>query len=276
VARVLRTTDSNLLIEKMEPRAVSAAASLLWGHTIDATRLRELPDDCRPHNRVDAYAIQRALARTSGQPVVGWKIAATSVAGQHHIGVDGPLAGSLLADRVLANGASVSIERNLMRVAEAEFAFRFGRALPPRGREYDVSEVLDAVDTLEPTIEIPDSRYEDFARVGAPQLIADNACAYFLVVGAPAPVDWRGMDLAAHGVRGSLNDKHAAEGSGSNVLGDPRTALTWLANELVTFGDGLRAGDLVTTGTCIVPVAIVPGDRFRADFGPLGSVRVQL
>ena len=60
-----------------------------------------------------------------------------------------------------------------MRVAEAEFAFRLKRSLPARERVYGVQEVLDAVESLHPAIEIPDSRYDDFAGVGAPQLIAD-------------------------------------------------------------------------------------------------------
>ena len=68
----------------------------------------------------------------------------------------------------------------------------------------------------------------------------------------------------------------AAEGIGANVLGDPRAALTWLANELRVFGAGLRAGDLVTTGTCIPPVPLAPGDSFRVDFGALGSCDVSL
>ncbi|HEY7496986.1 MAG TPA: fumarylacetoacetate hydrolase family protein [Vicinamibacterales bacterium] len=261
----------------MNASAANAAASLLWRHWTGATRLPALPIECRPETRADGYAIQRALASLSGQPIVGYKIAATSAAGQRHIGVDGPLAGTLLADRVLDSGASISIEGNAMRVAEAEFAFRIGRALPPRGRSHDISqdEVLDAVDALCPTIEIPDSRYEDFARVGAPQLIADAACAWFLVVGAPARVDWRALDLAAHTVATFLNGAPAASGAGSNVLGDPRIALTWVANELCRFGEGLREGDLVTTGTCIPPVAIAPGDSFRVDFGVLGTCSVR-
>ena len=205
----------------------------------------------------------------SGQPVVGWKIAATSAAGQQHIAVDGPLVGSLLADRLLAAGACIALAGNLMRVAEAEFAFRFARPLGRREAPYGVDEVMDAVSELHPTIEIPDSRYEDFARVGAAQLIADNACASWLLVG-PAASDWRHRDLAAHTVTASLNGALAATGTGANVLGDPRVALTWMVNELRVYGDGVRAGDLVTTGTCIPPVLIAPGSRFRADFGDFG------
>jgi 2-keto-4-pentenoate hydratase len=258
----------------MDPSDVAAAAEILRHHWTTSTRLASLPDQCRPFTRVDGYSIQRRLAALSGQPVVGWKIAATSTLGQAHIGVDGPLAGSLLADRVLDSGAVVSLTGNHMRVAEAEFGFRFDRGLPPRDAPYRQDEVLDAVSALHPTVEIPDSRYEDFAVVGAPQLIADNACACWLVVGAAAPADWRALDLAAHAVGTTLNGRPAEAGAGYKVLGSPINALTWIANELQTFGDGLRDGDLVTTGTCIAPVAIVPGDTFHADFGRLGSIDV--
>ena len=163
-----------------------------------------------------------------------------------------------------------------MRVAEAEFAFRLKRPLGAREAVYGVPEVMDAVESLHPAIEIPDSRYENFAGVGAPQLIADCACAYWLAIGNAAVNDWRQLDLSAHEVRTTLNGNPAANGIGANVLRDPRLALTWLANELRTYGGGLRAGDWVTTGTCITPVAIAPGDSFRADFGALGGVAVEL
>ena len=112
--------------------------------------------------------------------------------------------------------------------------------------------------------------------MGAPQLIADCACASWLIVGEPASMDWRPLDLASHTVATYLNDQPAATGVGSNVLRDPRLALTWLANELRTYGQGLAAGDLITTGTCIDPVPIAPGDEFSVDFGELGALRVQL
>jgi 2-keto-4-pentenoate hydratase len=260
--------------------AISAAATLLWGHWTASTRIPELPEHCRPADRSDAYAIQAAVAGLSCQRVVGWKIAATSQVGQAHIGVDGPLAGSLLNERVLGapeGGKAhvrVSLDGNFMRVAEAEFAFRLGRSLPARSRVYGVQEVLEAVDSLHPAIELPDSRYDNFARVGAPQLIADSACACWLIVGEATRADWRRRDLAAHTVETFLNDQPAETGVGANVLRDPRLALTWLANELRTYGQGLQAGDLVTTGTCIPPVPIAAGDSFRADFGEFGAVEV--
>lgn len=252
------------------------AADMLWRHWQQRTRLDGLPDVCRPADRAAGYSTQREIVSLSGQPVVGWKIAATSPAGQKHIGVDGPLAGPLLANRVLADGSDVPLAGNIMNVAEAEFAFTFARRLPRRAEPYTQDEVLAAVASLHPSIEVPDSRYNDFARVGAPQLIADTACACWFVLGAPTQADWRSRDLVAHTVTAYRNGQPVATGSGANVLGDPRIALTWLVNELRTYADGVDAGQFVTTGTCVVPVPIKPGDEVRADFGDLGAVEVRL
>jgi 2-keto-4-pentenoate hydratase len=254
---------------------IGTAASVLWTNWQRASRIRELPADCRPPDRAAGYAIQSKLAELSGQDISGWKIAATSRAGQKHIQVDGPLAGRLLSERVLHDGARVPLAGNIMRVAEAEFAFRLGRDLGKRKTEYELSEVLDAVESLHTAIEVPDSRYEDFTVVGAPQLIADDACACWFILGGAAPDNWRSIDLAQHKVDGYRNGALTSQGSGANVLGDPRVALTWIANELTIFGDGMKAGQIVTTGTCITPIPVAPGDQVRMDFGFFGSVHAR-
>jgi 2-keto-4-pentenoate hydratase len=259
----------------MQPTQIATAAQTIWQHWNNATQMEALPAECRPQTRAAGYAIQAAFAQLVGQPIVGWKIAATSLAGQQHIGVDGPLAGRLFAHRVLPGGATLSLDGIAMRLAEAEFTFRFRDALPKRDEAYTVEEVLAAVDTLHPAIEIPDSRFLAVARAGAPQLIADDACASWYLLGAATTADWRSLDLAAHPVRAYREDTLIAQGSGANVLGDPRIALTWIANELSRYDDGLHAGQFVTTGTCVVPMPIAPGDHLRVDFGVLGTIEAQ-
>ena len=96
------------------------------------------------------------------------------------------------------------------------------------------------------------------------------------MLGPAAAVDWRALDLAAHTVTGEVVGGVRRDGLGANVLGDPRTALTWLANELSALGLPLAAGVVVTTGTCLVPLEIQPGDRLAMDFGPLGRVEARL
>ena len=186
--------------------------------------------------------------------------------------MDGPLAGRLLAGKISQSPATLSLGANGMRVVELEFAFRLARDLPPRGHAYSTDEVMASVASLHAAIEIPDSRFLDFSTAGPAQLIADSACAGLFVWGSEAASDWRTIDLAAHPVSLSLNGVQAGEGCGANVLGDPRIALTWLANELTVRAGGLKAGQIVTTGTCIQPTDITPGTRVLGDFGSLGTV----
>src|SRR6478735_5351556 len=197
----------------------------------------------------------------------------TSAAGQQHINVDGPMAGRILAETVIPNGGTASMTGNEMRVGEPEFAFRMAKDLPPRSQPYTMEQVLGAVGALHPAIEIPDSRFSDFVSAGAAQLIADNACAHLFVLGSPATSNWRKLDLAEQRPVIALRGKRYS-GYGKNVLGDPREALVWLANELRQLGATLRAGQIVTTGTCHPPLPIQSGDFFAADFGSLGKVSV--
>ncbi|RZN08645.1 hydratase [Bradyrhizobium genosp. SA-3] len=252
---------------------IAAASQVLVKHWRDGTKLDALDARLRPQSRADGYAIQAALETQSSGKLFGWKIAATSVSGQKHINVTGPLAGRIMSDTVIADGGTASMKGNEMRVGEPEFAFRMGRDLPPRAVPFTVDEVLAAVDTFHPAIEIPDSRFTDFARAGEAQLIADNACAHLFVLGAPTTADWRALDLVEERPQITLHGQRYL-GHGKNVLGDPRAALAWLANELRGLGIPLRAGEVVTTGTCHPPLPIKAGDHFAADFGVLGKVSV--
>jgi 2-keto-4-pentenoate hydratase len=255
----------------MDKDQIAAASRTISGHWRTGTKLGALESSQRPQSRVEGYAIQAELEK-SGK-LFGWKIAATSEAGQKHINVAGPMAGRILSQTVIADGGTASMHGNEMRVAEPEFCFRMARDLPPRPLAYSVAEVLDAVATLHPAIEIPDSRFADFVGAGEAQLIADNACAHLFVLGAATAADWRNRDLVAEKPVTTMRGRTFV-GHGRNVLGDPRVALAWLANELRELGLTLRAGEVVTTGTCHPPLPIASGDRMDADFGVLGKVSV--
>ncbi|GAA2545224.1 2-keto-4-pentenoate hydratase [Pseudonocardia hydrocarbonoxydans] len=237
-------------------------AELLWAAWRRGERMTALPEP--PADEAAGMAVQNALRPLVGESY-GWKIAATSAAGQAHVRVSGPLPGPLFTRFRFAPGDVLPSHDLHMRVAEAEFAFRLGADVHPG------DDVLAAVDALHLAVELPDSRFVDFAAVGPAQLLADAACASRFVLGPEVP-DWRGLDLSTAGTALWINGAEAARGTGAAVLGDPRTALAWLAAELPRFGHRLRAGDVVTTGTTTPPPTVGPGDAVRADFGELGSV----
>ena len=164
-------------MDRGSARRASDLLARCWreGQVIDA-----LPPPLRPVSRAEGYAIQAEIEALSEKPLFGWKIAATSVAGQKHIGVDGPLAGRLLAERVHGDDDEIPLGANRMRVAECEFAFRMGRDLPPRETPYEREDVLDAVADLCLAIEVPDSRYADFVTAGGPRSSPTTPALTFL------------------------------------------------------------------------------------------------
>ena len=251
------------------------AAALIAQCWRDASKRADLPESVRPLTLDDGYRAQAQLPAAMGDSVIGYKLAATAATGQRHIGVDGPVVGRLLASRVADDGASLAMQGNRMLVAECEFVFKLASDLPPREAPYTRDEVMAAVASLHPGLEMPDSRFADFASAGAAQLAADNACTHWMVIGAATRANWRDVDLAEHPTCLHINGAVVTRGHGKDVLGDPRNALTWLANQFAILGDGLRAGQLITTGVTGQPSAIKNGDQITADLGVFGSVSVR-
>ncbi len=252
----------------MDDRA-ARGAELVWQAWTSGERVAELPEDVRPRTVEDGFAVQQALAAHAGSSY-GWKIAATSAAGQAHIRVAGPLPGRLFDRFRHDEGDRLPVHDNLLRVAEAEFAFVMARDV---GAAVDRESVLAAVGALHLAIEAPDTRFTAYDTAGMAQLVADDGVAGRFVLGAAVP-GWRGLDLPACPTALHVNGVLAQTGRGADVLGDPGAALAWLAAELARLGCGLRTGDVVTTGTTTTPAVIGPGDDVVADFGELGTVRV--
>lgn len=262
------------MLTATNPSSAQAARQLVDAWTA-GDHIDDLPHPARPLDLAAGYAIQALWPALLNQPVAGWKIAATSEAGQKHIAVSGPLAGPVFAHRVHSPGVPVSLEHNRMRVAECEVVFHFAQSLNPRPHGYSRSEVLAALAAVGPGIEVPDSRFLHFESAGAAQLTADCACTNDMVLGTPVALDARLEQLAGLSVRAEVSDGRIATGSGRNVMGDPVEALVWLVNELGRSGQTLQAGQFVTTGACVPPIPVIPGQRVQADFGWLGQLQAE-
>ena len=256
----------------MSQTTADRAAARLWKLWEDQGTIDALPEDERPRTLDEGWHIQRSLDVHAG-PHVGWKVAATSPAGQRSIGADGPVLGRLYDHAIVPTGSSLCVEPMAMRMAEAEFAFTIKRDLDPGVGPLSRQRVLGSVATLHPAIEVPDSRFTDFRTVGLHSLVADAMGVGFLVVGEPAAA-WNTDDLPGLAVTMYRNETIASAGVGRDVLGDPVDALVWTATELARRGLMLREGDIVTTGGCTPLIAVAAGDRLVADFGELGQVHV--
>jgi len=231
------------------------------------------PDGLAPASIDDGYAVQAAFADEWDEPRAGWKVACTARDQQEMVGVDHPFCGRVLAPYVFDSPARVEAARFHRTGLETEFAFRMARDLPPRDAPYERDEVAGAVAALHPALEIVSPRWTEWLSMGAVGILADCAANGGAVLG-PAVADWQVHDLAAREVTLAFDGAEVARGRGERVLGHPLVSLTWIANELAARAGGLRAGEIVLTGTCTGLNWIEPGVAARADFGPLGSVEV--
>ncbi len=110
-----------------------------------------------------------------------------------------------------------------------------------------------------PAIEIIDSRIADW-RITLPDTIADNASSGMLVLGGrPTPLDR--VDPRAIGATLRRNGEVIATGDSGAVLGNPVTAVAWLANKVHAFGVTLEAGHVILPGSCTRAYDVAQGRR---------------
>jgi 2-keto-4-pentenoate hydratase len=260
----------------VEPRVIDPAARERVADELAAAERDRAPIDPLPPRYpgidvADAYRValrnvERRIA--AGARVVGHKVGLSSPVMQQMMGVDRPDYGHLLDDMAFDETRPIALDRFCRPRVEVEIAFGLADALPGAG--CTEADVLAAVAWVAPALEIIDSRIRDW-RIGIVDTIADNASSAGFVLGAarvsPARLDLRTIEavLRRDGVE-------LGRGRSDAVLGNPLTAVAWLARTVAEFGVELRAGHVVLPGSCTRAVDLVPGASYRADFAGLGSV----
>lgn len=219
----------------------------------------------------DAYEIQlvNVRRRTAGGAVVrGHKVGLSSRAMQQMMSVDEPDYGHLLSDMFVAENTAIPAATMCAPRVEVEIAFVLRESLPAPG--CTVADVLRCTAFVCPALEIIDSRIRDWN----PTLIdtiADNASSGLVVLGGRAtPVD--NLDLRTIGAALRINGALVATGATGAVLGNPVTAVAWLANKVAQFGVSLDAGSVILPGSCTKAYDVAAGQTVRADFDQLGTV----
>jgi 2-keto-4-pentenoate hydratase len=235
--------------------------------------MKPLTDRYSELDVVDAYEIQLLNIRArvaAGARVVGHKVGLSSEAMQKMMGVDEPDYGHLLDDMEVFEDRPVPAGKFLYPRVEVEVGFILADDLPGAGCTED--DVLAATAAFAPSIELIDTRITDW-KIKLGDTIADNASSAGWVLGtdrvSPKDVDVKNIDAVL-----TRNGEVVAEGRSDAVLGNPVTAVAWLARKVDQFGVRLRAGDIVLPGSCTRAIDARPGDDFVADFLGLGSVRL--
>ena len=212
-----------------------------------------------------AYAIQLGLiARrcAAGERQIGWKVGLTAPAIQQQFGFHEPVFGCVLNSR--PSGHVFAPADLIAPGFENELCMRLAVDL---SGTVTLDEARAAIDLVYPALEIIETRGPFTEQIAL--ALADNAQQKTVVLGSPSPLP---ADLTAIEAHVSINGQRVATGTGDAVLGNPLHSIVWLASKLGAYGRGLKAGEIVMTGSFTRQFPITPGDKIETVFSSLGSV----
>jgi 2-keto-4-pentenoate hydratase len=255
---------------------ILAAAKIIAAARRSRAPLKSFRPDLAPKDEAEGYWIQRAvhdLLLPYFGAMVGYKIGCTSAVMQQYLDIPHPCGGGVFEKGVHDSGATLRAADFVRVGVECEIAVKLGRDMPPSEAPFTAEWVAEAIEAYLPAIEIVDDRYVKWETMGAPTLVADDFFAAGCVLGEPVARSAAPNLLAVTG-RAVVNGVEAGQGTGADVLGHPHNALAWLANHLAAESKGLRAGQIVLTGSLVKTLWLKPGDSVTMELEGLGNVSV--
>lgn len=245
-----------------EKDLISAADMLL-----DARRtckpIADLPKQLRPTTLEEAYFIQDRMS-WAYERIGGWKIGAPTPDAT-------PSFAPMPADWMTSSGCGLRGIAHRYRGVEAEIAFKLGADLPQRETPYTREEVVAAIASMHPAIEVLETALLNPDEATKLTSVADMSMHGGFVYGDPVP-DWQNIDFSKESVSLAIDGAVRVERTGSNTSGDLMRLLPWLANEGASRTEGLKKGDWITTGSWTGNTLAAPGASVETRFARAGQV----
>jgi len=252
-----------------------AAEALLAAHDANL-QFRTLGPPDGPATIADAYDIQDryvALLRGRHGDAAGYKVGLTSAPMQAFCRIDHPIAGVVLAGRVVQSGVSLRRADFGRLGLEFEIAVRIASDIPVTGVPLTAETIRPHIGGLCAAVEIVDDRSADYGALDVRSLVADNSWNAGIVLSEFATT-W--PDLEAMLGRATKDDVAIGEGHGRDILGHPFNSVAWLASQLASRGAGLKAGQVVMTGSVMKTVFPEGDATYRFELAEIGSVEVRV
>ena len=254
----------------------ATAAALVVVSRLSGSALEGLPENLRPADELAGYSVQQCahalLERAGFGRRIGWKIGCTTRTMQEYLGMEDPSAGGMFQANCWRRHHHFTSTGERRLGAECEVAVRLAVDLPPRSAPYTEADMAQSVAASMAAIEVVEDRYVDYSALDAPTLIVDDFFHHSCVLG-PEVEEFDPHDLANTNATMLVNNEPIGSGQGSEIMGDPLTALTWLANGCLRWGAFLRAGDIVLLGSVVRTHWVVGDTEVIAVNDKLGEVR---
>lgn len=215
---------------------------------------------------VDPYLVQAEVAALTGTAAAGWKTG---------FGPDRtPIAGPIFASDMRDNGGTYRLVPGETVLVEVELAIRLARDLPP-GRVFSIDDVLAATAEMLVGIELIGTRYANADAAPFAARLADNLNNGAYVAGE-GTCDFAGLARQGLPMRLWIDGGLVADHPGVHPDGDPLLGVAaWASAQADRLG-GLKAGQVITTGSLNKTTPLSGGARIEAELEGLGRVRLQI
>lgn len=254
--------------ERMITPQQEAAAQFMAAARKSGIPGERVPENIRPMDLESALVIQRRVVALLGQAIGGWKCSVPSQARALNVA-------PIFASTIFRKSPCAIVVTGAIARIEPEIAFVMGRDLPQRATPYSEAEVRAAIAEPRLALELLGTRYADPASVSWTEMMADCVQNQGLFIG---PTFARGLDASLETFPVTVRTPAGVLSTHDGRHGDghPLRPLYWLANFLAARGEGLRVGQVVTTGSYAGAIEVPLGQPLTITYGDLGEVVVQL
>ncbi len=257
----------------LEPEsAAGELADMLIAARRENRQIVDLSPDLVPATADAGYRVNGMVVAGLGWEPLGWKIAGTTASVRAQLGIDTPIYGRTFRQFAMTSPADLEAGSLLSPLIEGEFLVTLARDLPARDQPWTMEDVIAAVGSVSAGIEVAECRFPNSSMPPLPAVLADGSASGRYVFGTPL-ADWR-EGLSGMTVTLEVDGKVVRSGTGADVMGDPLRPLLWLAEERRRWGDGLCAGETVSTGSTTGMVPVRSARKVRAMFGARGLVEI--
>jgi 2-keto-4-pentenoate hydratase len=258
----------------MEETAARHAAETLLAEHKSNTMFKPFDRPQGPATISDAYDIQDrfvGLLRAEHGDSIGYKVGLTSETMQKFCGIDHPIAGVVLSNRLHRSGATIRRADFGRLGLEFEIAVRVKTDLPPSATPLSVEAIAPYIAGVCAAIELVDDRAADYTSLDMLALVSDNSWNGGIVL-SELVTNW--PDLESVLGKATRDGAAIGEGHGRDILGHPFNSVAWLAAHLSARGGGLKAGQIVMTGSVMKTVFPTEEASYAFSLENIGSVSV--
>ena len=262
----------------MDNKYILLAANILFNHRLNKKGLKSLPKKCIPQDTNEAYKIQNELKilylSMSENFCIGKKVGCTNKLAQEQINVREPFYGNLFFRFRKFSGCQLKLRNFYKPFIEPEISFRIKEDVNITNAPFAIHNVDELFDGLLPSIEVVDFRYnKELKNIGIYNLISSNGASEHWIYGKNVyPINK--INLENHVVSIYVDSLLIDKGNTNKVLENPLNSAIWIINHLALKGEPLLKGQFISTGTCTKAIQIKPGNTIKADFGSIGSVKL--